>query len=388
MLKRFSVSNYRCFRDAVEMVFDNIGTYNYNEECILNGLLGKAIIYGRNATGKTNLGKAVSDIRYILYGNYNGYESTLNANSDKDESSFCYEFQFGSKEVVYEYAKDRSGELVHERLEIEGSTMYSLSLEDAKFEQVDLELAGTETIQTDRYIESLKSSSKLLGMRFDNNMNRIPFLRYILSNTALDGASVLRQLESYVLRMRLLSVQDVIQNAGRATSRNRSSFVEYLNESDNLERFESFLNQMGVPCKLKIIERDNMGFLYFDLDKPIRFFTTASSGTLALTSFYQNFMAYDFEPSFLYMDEFDAFYHYEMSESLVRYIIKSYPNTQVVFTTHNTNLMTNQLMRPDCLLILSRDGRITALRDATGRELREGHNLEKLYIAGEFEQYE
>ena len=57
-------------------------------------------------------------------------------------------------------------------------------------------------------------------------------------------------------------------------------------------------------------------------------------------------------------------------------------------TTHNTNLMTNQLMRPDCVFILSRDGRITALCDATDRELREGHNLEKLYIGGEFEKYE
>ena len=41
-----------------------------------------------------------------------------------------------------------------------------------------------------------------------------------------------------------------------------------------------------------------------------------------------------------------------------------------------------------CLFILSREGNLTALCNATQRELREGHNLEKMYISGEFEKYE
>ena len=45
-------------------------------------------------------------------------------------------------------------------------------------------------------------------------------------------------------------------------------------------------------------------------------------------------------------------------------------------------------MRPDCLFILSGDGRLTPLNEATARELREGHNLEKMYISGEFKNYE
>ena len=39
------------------------------------------------------------------------------------------------------------------------------------------------------------------------------------------------------------------------------------------------------------------------------------------------------------------------------------------------------------LLILSRYG-LTPLSRATERELREGHNLEKMYIGGEFSKYE
>ena len=94
------------------------------------------------------------------------------------------------------------------------------------------------------------------------------------------------------------------------------------------------------------------------------------------------------KPSVIIIDEFDAFYHYEMADKVVRFFKKNMPQTQVIFTTHNTNLMSNHLMRPDCLLILSSDGRITPLMRATSRELREGHNLEKMYIGGEFADYE
>ena len=96
----------------------------------------------------------------------------------------------------------------------------------------------------------------------------------------------------------------------------------------------------------------------------------------------------NWDPSFIYLDEFDAFYHYEMSEKVINFFKRRYPKCQIVMTSHNTNLMTNRLMRPDCLFILSRAGTLTALSNATKRELREGHNLEKMYISGEFDKYE
>ncbi len=86
--------------------------------------------------------------------------------------------------------------------------------------------------------------------------------------------------------------------------------------------------------------------------------------------------------SFMFIDEFDAFYHFELAESIVQ-VLKKMKNTQVILTSHNTNLLTNRIMRPDCYFILTKD-KLTSLANATSRELREGHNLEKLYMSGEF----
>lgn len=100
---------------------------------------------------------------------------------------------------------------------------------------------------------------------------------------------------------------------------------------------------------------------------------------------YRRLIARAWDASFIYLDEFDAFYHYEMADQVIRFFKRRYPKCQMIMTSHNTNLMTNRLMRPDCLFILSREGNLTALCNATQRELREGHNLEKMYISGEFE---
>ena len=133
---------------------------------------------------------------------------------------------------------------------------------------------------------------------------------------------------------------------------------------------------MSISCFIKCV---------FSHKKLVPFYRTASSGMLALTSLYQKIVS---NPSLIYIDDFAAFYHYEMAEKLISFFKNKYPECQFIMTSHNTNLMINKIMRPDCLFILSSKGTLTALCDATERELREGHNLEKMYISGEFEKYE
>jgi hypothetical protein len=216
--------------------------------------------------------------------------------------------------------------------------------------------------------------------------SQMPFLRWLISNVAFAQESIMIQLSNYVRRMIMIT-------AGNASLINiriiNDRFYEFLEANNQLQDLEDFLNAMGIRCKLAI-ERlpDGQRELYFVHKEPIPFRKNASSGTLALYDIYRRLIFPSRDASFIYLDEFDAFYHYEMSENVIMYLKNRYPNSQMIMTSHNTNLMTNRLMRPDCLFILSRSGSLTSLCNATQRELREGHNLEKMYISGEFEKYE
>lgn len=82
------------------------------------------------------------------------------------------------------------------------------------------------------------------------------------------------------------------------------------------------------------------------------------------------------------MDEFDAFYHTDLSMAVVRKIL-GIEDVQAVITSHNTDLLSNQLLRPDCFFKME-DNKIKAFSDLTPKALREAHNLQKMYKAGAF----
>ena len=93
----------------------------------------------------------------------------------------------------------------------------------------------------------------------------------------------------------------------------------------------------------------------------------------------------------MFIDEFDAFYHFELSESVQRHL-NQIAGVQIFTTTHNTDLMSNDLLamgipslciRPDSYFLLANNS-IKAISQLTEKELRQAHNLQKMYKAGAF----
>lgn len=86
----------------------------------------------------------------------------------------------------------------------------------------------------------------------------------------------------------------------------------------------------------------------------------------------------------MFLDEFDANCHFELAEELLRYFGES-DSCQFVSATHNTSLLKNGIMRPDCIYSFTRMGELRQLSSLTDRELRVAHNIEKLHRNGEFD---
>ena len=107
MLKKFTLKNYKNFKDEITIDFENIAGYQFNTDCLSDGIIGKMLIYGRNATGKTNLGRAILDIGSTMFGGtrYASNGILLNADSKEDAAMFQYEFRFEDTELGYKYSR-------------------------------------------------------------------------------------------------------------------------------------------------------------------------------------------------------------------------------------------------------------------------------------------
>lgn len=367
MLKRFEVTNCKNFKDTVLFDFSDVHDYHFNEICIKDKLISKAIIYGKNSVGKTNLGIALFDITRHLIDAHSwdpSNEAYLNADSELNEAKFKYIFQFDEDEVIYSYKKKSVNLLSYEKLQFNGETVLEYDFENHKILQLDTFLSGSAT----------------LNWEFkDSDMS---IVRYIANNTVLESDNLLHRLIEFVSRMIWFRALETIPYIGKLSQ--REGILRYIVKNGLVEELEQFLYENGVQEKL-VVKTNPEGEeqIYVQHKKLLLFEKVASSGTKSLVALFFWIKHID-DYSFIWIDEYDAFYHYEVSDNIIKNI-RNYEDTQVVITTHNTNIMSNRYMRPDCYFILSKYG-LASLCNATDRELREGHNLQKMYLSGEFDE--
>ncbi len=374
MLRKFAVKNYKNFRDSLCVDFTNVHDYKYNEYCVKNNLISKMIIYGKNAEGKSNLGTALYDIVYDVnmsvnpLRNRNDQQLYKNADAkDSDFIEFFYSFQFDDDVLNYEYKKKDATSTVFEKLSLNDKVIFYYDIENGEYDFSNVEMINATELNWKEFFET--------GINDNTEYTRPTALRYIVYNTVQKEGAIIYKLIQFIKGM-------VFTNSSSANIRWFYPLDEYFENDEELEKFEKFLNDYGVKCKLVMLEQpDGKKELYFKHNKPLHFASNISSGTLALTRFYLKYLRRN-KPTFIFMDEFDAFYHYELSEKIVELLEKEF-DCQVVLTSHNTDLLSNSIMRPDCFMVLS-NGKLTPICEATNRELRQGHNLEKLYKNGEF----
>lgn len=365
MIRTFSVKNFKNFKNELLLDLTKTREYSFNDYLIKDGIVNKMLIYGPNNSGKSNLGAALMDITTHLTNNA-GHENKLYhyyacGYFRNNPVEFRYEFNLGSHVVTYSYSKSDDRKLLYEELYEDDALLLKYNY------------------QTNEYENNIKEAENLdLGKRNTD----VSVLRYIYSLSLYwNDDSTVKLLMDFVDNM--LWFRCLKSNEFMGLMPNGESLDDFILNNKLLQSFQTFLNDCGQEYSLcettngvkKVIGvRYNNSVAIFD--------EVASTGTLSLWLFYY-WMNRVQNISFVYLDEFDAFYHFELSNYILNMVNKK--SFQSIITTHNTFLCDNEIMRPDCYAILD-NGKIRSFADSTIKTIRQGHNLEKMMRSGEFDR--
>ena len=371
MLRRFEVKNFKNFNDWFYFDLSDVKDYQFNPECVENNIVSKSLIYGPNGCGKTNLGRAIFDIKTHLTDhktNENYLSNYLHAGSNSKLAEFKFIFQFGNDVLEYAYGKKSVDKLVYETVTINDKAVISLDRRKNNTAMVDL--PGAENLNRD------------LG---DSD---ISVVKYVKNNTVLTNNSLNITFELFFLFVNLMFLDRTIDSHNEINASKVSELI--LEKKGELSRFENFLSEADVNCKLTTLDVDGDKRIALDFNgEKVDFFSISSTGTLSLANLYISLLFLQSEIEicrgklgilpFIFIDEFDAFYHHSVSKLIVKQLRGL--KCQAILTTHNTSVMSNDLLRPDCYFFMS-ETNIKPMHRFTDKDLRKAHNIEKFYRTG------
>lgn len=361
MLKKFAVTNFRGFAERIEWDLSRHAAYAFNDFAIKNGIIKNGIIYGPNGSGKSNFSMALFDIENHLSSKWKDpgyYENFAYLGREGVPVRFEYLFDFNGSEVEYIYSKNARGMLVAEMLVLDGETILSRSEHGIYIEPNSFPMADTVK-------DSLEKSS-----------NGVSVVKFLVTSFPLTDSHYLMRLMKFADSM--LWFRNVDVRAFMGLEQSGCNMDEDIIKRGLVDDFAAFLKTVsGQELNLKSNGSGQDLMCVID-GREMQFHKIISTGTRGLELLYFWLQRMD-EASFVFIDEFDAFYHFELSMEVCKRLFKF--GCQAFVSTHNTFLLDNDLLRPDCFFIIDK-GMIKPVNECTEKELRSGHNLEKMYRSG------
>ena len=239
MLKKFEVEGFKSFENKFTLDLAKANNYDYNRETVDNGIIRVCSIFGKNGSGKSNLGLALLDTMNHLT---DGREKTSIAtnpylNLDRNDfAEFTYYFSFGNDDIIYNYRKVAVDELIYEKVDINGNI----------------------AIEYD-YIEK-KGYCNLEGaenLKVDLNGRGLSITKYIRNNSVLEDNEenrAFKKFYNYIENMILINSFDLNRCFGYEF---RGELMEsYIVKSGKLKEFEYFLKSLDIKCNLESINLD------------------------------------------------------------------------------------------------------------------------------------
>lgn len=406
MLIEFSVTNFRSFRERQTLTMvaapglrkeNNLLAVPVDGEQ-LPALLKVAAIYGPNASGKSNLLQALDAIPEIARYEPSSHLISLPVSSFRFDAAQAgqpskFEIHFVENRTRYAFTLAATAErIIEERLTVfpkgEEQLLYHRKrVADRDEYQFGAALEGDGALH-ETWSKATNAQALFLSRAVANSNEELKQLRHPHRwlthslDVIIGGLGGWQQSMQSLIEKHPSMADDVVKLL------NENDIPVTAIQSERVAPWNALRVLKDSPPashahRTTLTHRTALSEARFD-------FSEESEGTKNLFGFalpwslVQEASA-EYATSVLVVDEFDSSLHPDIVATMVRKHIESDLPRQLIFTTHDTHLMTTDLLRRDQFWLTERDANgATQLRSIHDFKGRESDDMEKRYFEGRY----
>lgn len=403
MLIEFNFKNYKSFRDEAVLDLSAAKMTEFSDRVVTMGsekILPAAAIYGANASGKSNVYSAFEYMsEYVVnsfkYGDedeeFDEYRPTpflFDSSSENAESSFEVYFTIpgdkSEKSYNYGFCVGKEG-ITEEWLNTKAKTARKYSSVFYRSEDT-LDLAGLPKNSRDNIAIALEKQVLVVSLGAKLKIANCKAIRdWFFANEFADFGDVVT---NFFLSRRLPKGFTEDKTVQKKVIEYFSSFDENIKDF-RVEKIPSEGDTKEEKYRInalhKKIDSEEMAEIPFGLE---------SAGTLKMFALYPELQEVLEKGSVFFIDELNARLH----PLLVRNFLLTFLNpkinvnhAQLVFTTHDTWQLSNQLLRRDEIWFTEKDEQgistlysLADFVDEDGARIRKDESYEKNYLVGKY----
>lgn len=392
MLVNFTFKNFRSFRDEMTLSMEAASIQELSEAVVKScdeELLPVAVMYGANSSGKSNVLKALKAMRDVLLNSVR-----LNPKDKLDAEPFCLDLTSAEEPTSFEIQFTLNGSKFRYGFDYTANKILAEWLYEKRVGEREFELflrSGNEfKISKTRFAEGIGKQAATPSNRLFVSL--VAQLNGKLSQSILDWFSSIEY----------ISGMDGKEYAGKT--------LEML-----------FLNKQGATEIKRLFTETNLGFMDIDIELVdsetlkmkaesvhklfdpngrmigVRNFSTdkmESEGTKKMIEIAGPLVDAILSGKILVVDELDAKLHPFLTRKIIGLFMDREINrngAQLIFATHDTNLLNLQYLRRDQIWFTEKDKTdstelysLVEFRDDAGNKVRNDRNIEKDYINGRY----
>lgn len=403
MLIQFSFKNFKSFKDEVTLDLSATKITEFKERIVSIGnekILPVAAIYGANASGKSNLYNAFEYMsKYVInsfqYGDeeekFEQFRPTpflFETTSSQSESSFEIYFTLphDKTEKTYNYGFCINKEGVTEEW-LNSKAKTSRNYNTIFYRNTEeLDLSGFPKSSRDNIQVALEKQVLIISLGAKLKIGKCKDIRdWFMSNEFADFANpVTNFFMSHQLPKGFINdkhVQQKVVDYFASFDETIKDFkIEDIPQNDDYEE-----KKVKIHALHKMIGSNELAEIPLELE---------SAGTLKMFALYPELQEVLEKGSVFFIDELNARLHPLLVRNFLLTFLNPEINTkhaQLLFTTHDTWQLSNQLLRRDEIWFVEKDNTgvstlysLADFKDDDGTPIRKDESYEKNYLIGKY----